>query len=414
MAVGRTGMIAALDVGTTKVCCFVARAEADGLRVVGTGCQLSRGVRAGAIVDMEAAEAAIRGAVDAAERMADETVREVFVNVSGGRPASNAVAVEVPINGHEVSRRDVIRVVEQGRMRADPGDRAVIHAIPVGYTIDGDRGIRDPRGMYGERLGVTTHVVTAAAGATRNLRVCVERCHLDIAGLVVSPYASALATLVEDEKELGATFLDMGGGTTSIAVFHDGHFIYTDSVPVGGCHITSDIAQGLSTPLAHAERMKTLFGSAIASPSDERELIDVPLVGESAAEDANHIPRSLLNGIVRPRVEEILELVRGRLEAVGLDRRVGRRLVLAGGASQLQGMRELAARVLDKQVRTGRPAAMAGLATAAAGPAFAVCAGLLRYAAEPRDEAAGTAPWMAAKEPGGRFARVGKWLLSNF
>jgi cell division protein FtsA len=413
MAVGRPGVFAALDVGSTKVACFVARNEASGMRVIGIGHQISQGVRGGAVVNMEAAEQAIRAAVDTAERMAGETIRDVYVNLTCGHPTSHTVGVEVALAGHEIGERDIRRVLEQGAARSEPGERQVIHSIPVGYTIDGNRGIRDPRGMFGERLGVDMHVVTAASGPVRNLRLAVERCHLGIAGLAVSPYVAGLSTLVEDEIDLGVTFLEMGGGATSIAVFYDGSLVFTDSVPVGGVHVTNDIARGLSTPVAKAERLKNLYGSAIPSPSDEAEMLDVPLVGENDPESANHIPRSLLVGIIQPRIEEIFEMVRGRLEQAGLDKAFGKRLVLSGGASQLQGVRELAARILDKQVRIGRPLRIAGLADATGGPAFSTSAGLLVWAAQDRP-AAGEITATQHEETGSRFARLGRWFMSNF
>lgn len=410
----RHGLIAALDVGSNKICCFIARAEDDGRpRVIGIGHQLSRGVRGGAIVDMEAAESAILTAVHAAEQMASETIQDVIVNVSGGYPASQTVGVEVTIAGHEVGDGDLRRVLQHGQPMDGNGERQLIHSIPVGYTIDGSRGIRDPRGMYGERLGVDIHLVTASAGAVRNLATCVARCHLDIRGLVVSPFASGLATLVEDEMDLGVTVIDMGGGTTTIAVFFDGNVVFTDSVPIGGAHVTSDIARGLSTPIVHAERMKTLYASCIASPADEREVIAVPQVGEDESDQISNVPRSILVGIVQPRLEETFELVRARLEASGFDKIAGRRVVLAGGASQLSGVRELAALVLDKQVRMGRPIRVAGLAEATAGPAFATCAGLLNYAlhAEAEQPRPGRAQ---AEEPNGLIGRLGHWFRENF
>ena len=352
----RKGLIAALDIGSSKICCLIAKVEESGrAAVVGIGHQLSRGVKSGAIIDMDEAEMAVLTAVHAAEKMSAETIDEVVVNLSGGYPASQTVGVEVAIAGHEVGDSDLRRVLEHGRGIDVGPDRQVIHSIPVGYTIDGNRGIRDPRGMYGDRLGVSMHIVTAAAGAARNIATCVNRCHLEVSALVVSPYASGLATLVEDEKDLGVTVIDMGGGTTSIAVFFDGQVVFTDSVAIGGNHVTSDIARGLSTPLAHAERMKTLYGSALTSPSDERELINVPQIGEDGSGTSNQVAKSILVGIIQPRLEETFELVRARLEASGFDKLAGRRVVLTGGAAQLTGARELAQLVLDKQVRMGRP-----------------------------------------------------------
>jgi cell division protein FtsA len=228
---------------------------------------------------------------------------------------------------------------------------------------------------------------------------------------VVPAYAAGLACLVEDEMDLGACAIDMGGGTTSFAVFFDGHCVFVDQIGVGGAHVTNDIARGLSTPLAHAERIKTLHGSCIGSASDERELVDVPLVGEEEQTQANHVPKSILTGIVAPRLEETFELVRSRLEASGFDKIAGRRVVLTGGASQLQGVRELAATILDKQVRMGKPAHLLGLADQTGGPAFSACAGLVFHAH--RNGAESLRPEAAAPPSAGVFGRFGMWLRDN-
>ena len=410
----RNGLIAALDIGSSKVCCLIAKVEDSGRpTVVGIGHQLSRGVKSGAMVDMDEAEMAILTAVHAAEKMSTETIDEMVVNLSGGYPASQTVGVEVAIAGHEVGDTDLRRVLEHGRAIEVGSDRQVVHSIPVGYSIDGNRGVRDPRGMYGDRLGVTMHIVTAAAGAARNIATCVNRCHLEVSALVVSPYASGLATLVEDEKELGVTIIDMGGGTTGMAVFFDGQVVFTDAVAIGGNHVTSDIARGLSTPLAHAERMKTLYGSALSSPSDERELINVPQIGEVGSGQSNQIAKSILVGIIQPRLEETFELVRARLEASGFDKLAGRRVVLTGGAAQLTGARELAQLVLDKQVRMGRPIRIAGLAESTAGPAFSTVSGLIAYAI--RREAQSRSPARPERvQSHGLLDRVGGWLRENF
>ena len=409
----RSGLIAALDVGTTKVCCFIARAQDDGsLRVQGIGHQVSRGMRNGAVVDMEEAETAVRATVDAAEQMAQERIRQVVVNLSGGQPHSSSVRVEVPLNAHAAGDADIRRMIEHGRHNAHIGERILIHTVPVGFTIDGNEEIRDPRGMFGDRLGVELHLVTAAPGPVRNLTTVINRCHLDIETRVVSGYASGLACLVEDEKDLGVTCIDMGGGTTTIAVFLRGQLVHTDTIPVGGHHVTNDIARGLSTPLAHAERMKTLYGSALTSASDDREILKVPLVGEDEDGQANQVPRSMLVQIVQPRLEETFELVRSHLEASGFDKLAGRRVVLTGGASQLQGVRDLAGMVLDKQVRLGRPVGLQGLAEATGGPAFATCAGLLRYGF--LNQADASAAVARSEEPNGKLGRLGQWLKKNF
>ena len=407
--------IAALDVGSSKVCCFIAQRQDDGgARITGIGHQIARGIRGGAVVDMEELEHSIRAAVDAAEEMANLRIKSVLVNVSGGQPASANVKVEVALNGHAINEADLRRMLEHGRAHHDSPDRELLHAIPVDYTIDGNEGIRDPRGMYGERLGVAIHVIGALTGPVRNLNTVINRCHLDVDQRVVSPFAAGLACLVEDEKELGVTCIDLGGGTTSFAVFMSGQLVHTDLLPIGGQHVTSDIARGLSTPVTQAERLKTLYGSALPSPSDDREMLKVPLVGEDDNGSGNQIPRSLLNQIIQPRIEETLELVRSRLEESGFDKAVGRRVVLTGGGSQMQGVRDLASGILDKQVRLGRPMGFQGLPEAVGGPAFSVCAGLIRFATTHRVATRGRKGSTEEGDDESRWGQIGRWLKSNF
>src|ERR1700675_1466664 len=219
-------------------------------------------------------------AVHAAEEMAGETIGRAVVNLSGGYAASRIVKAEIGVGRREITDSDMRQVLERGYLMREAPDRQVIHSIPVGFSIDDSRGILDPRGMVGERLGVNMNIVTAATSSVRNRTAAIGRSHLEVEALVVSPYAAGLACLVADEMDLGVTVIDMGGGTTTIGVFFGGNLVFTDSVPVGGGHVTNDIARGLSTPIAHAELMKTLYGSAISSLSDEREMISVPQVGE--------------------------------------------------------------------------------------------------------------------------------------
>src|SRR3954449_3662174 len=384
----RGSLVAALDVGTTKICCFIARVEAQP-RIVGIGHQLARGMRGGAIIDFDAAGHSIRSAVHAAEEMASETIERVVANLSGGYASPRILKTEVDLGRREVGDGDMQQVLERGYAMRDAVDRQVIHSIPVGFSVDDSRGIRDPRGMVGERLGVNMHIVTATKASVRNHAAVIGRSHLEVEALVVSPYAAGLACLVNDEIGLGVTVIDMGGGTTTIGVFFDGNLIFADYVPVGGMHVTNDIARGLSTGVAHAERMKTLFGTAISASTDEREMIAVPQIGEEDEGHVNHVPKSLLVGIIAPRIEETFELVRNRLEASGFDKVAGRRVVLTGGACQLHGAREFAGLILDKQVRIGRPQRVAGLAEATNGPAFATTAGLLHFALSERAEVSG-------------------------
>jgi cell division protein FtsA len=409
----RGALVSALDIGSTKVCCFIARVEDEKPRVLGIGHQISRGVRNGTIIDLEAASTSVLNAVHAAEQMAGETIGRVVANLSGGFSASRIVRAEIDITAREIGDADMRRVLEHGYLLREPGDRQVIHSVPVGFSVDDSRGIRDPRGMLGARLGVNMHVVTASAASVRNHTAAIGRSHLEVEALVVSPYASGLSCLVEDEIGLGVTVIDMGGGTTTIGVFFDGNLIFADYVPVGGAHVTNDIARGLSSSIADAERMKTLFGSAISSSTDEREMIAVPQIGEEDDGHVNHVPKSLLVGIIAPRIEETFELVRNRLEASGFDKIAGRRVVLTGGACQLHGAREFAGLILDKQVRIGRPQRVTGLAEATGGPAFATTSGLLHFALSEQAEVTGARRRPEASRRG-VFGRLGHWLKENF
>jgi len=376
----RTAPFGVLDVGSTKITCLIGRVEGDGqLRVLGFGMRQSRGVRAGGITDLDAAEHAVRGAVGDAETMADHRLRAVTVNLTCGKPESRLFYVEWPVGGRAVTEADVRRIVQEGRSRAFVEGRETIHTLPLGFAVDETLGVGDPRGLHCETLAAQLHVVDAASTALRNLETTVLRCELYIAELVSAPMAAGLSALVEDERQLGATVIDMGGGTTGIAVFSEGHLLHTAQLPVGGSHVTNDLARLLSTSVADAERLKTVYGNAESSPDDEREILSVPLVGEEDHEFAK-IPRSQLVNAIRPRLEETFELVRAQLESAGLARKAGTRVVLAGGASQLVGVQEMAGRILDRQVRLGRPLPLRGLSDDVSGPGCATAAGLLNWA----------------------------------
>jgi cell division protein FtsA len=410
----RSSTIAALDVGTTKVACLIATmGEGDEFHISGVGHHRSKGLRSGQVVNLDEAEASVRAALDAAEQMSNARIDRVFLNMSCGTPQSTRVDVELAVSGHQIRDTDVRRVLDHGSAQFDGNDRELIHCIPTGYSIDGGAGILDPRGMYGDKLGVNIHLVTAAVGPSRNLTSVIDRCDLDIEDRVVSPYAAGLACLVDDEKDLGVTLIDMGGGTTSIAVFLESQVVHVDTLPVGGNHVTGDIAKGLSTPVAKAERLKTVYGSVMQSPGDARELLKVPLVGEDDEESANEVPKSMLVQIIQARVEETFELVRSHLEASGFGKIAGRRVVLTGGASQLEGVRDLAELVLDKQVRLGRPKLIRGLPESLSGPAFATSVGLLRYGLREHVSKPDYAAVAAAKNKR-NFGRIGQWLRENF
>ncbi|MCT4656460.1 MAG: cell division protein FtsA [Cohaesibacter sp.] len=422
----RSSIITILDVGSSKVCCIIARLTprpaGEALRyrthhvqVLGFGLHQARGMKSGVIVDLEQAENSIRLAVDAAERQADITVESLIVNVSCGRLSSDTLSATVSLNGHEVDDADIRRVLHAGSEHLLTVDRSVVHSMPIGYSLDGGKGIRDPRGMLGDELAVDMHVVTAQSAPLRNLELCINRCHLEVEMMVATPYASGLSCLVDDEAELGVACVDLGGGTTTISIFVDGQFVHSDAIAIGGNHVTMDLARGLSTRLADAERIKTLHGSALLSLSDDLDLVAVPPVGDDDRDLLNQVPAAALTRIIRPRVEEILELVRDRLEASGFSAHVGRRLVLTGGGSQLTGMPETARRILGRNVRLGRPLGVAGLPEVAKGPAFATAVGLLIY---PQVSQIEQFERLAVKPrltgTNGYFSRVGQWLKESF
>ncbi|GGF61843.1 cell division protein FtsA [Terasakiella brassicae] len=411
----RNGLIAALDIGTTKVSCFVARAHKDQeLEIVGLSHQIANGLRRGVIVDMEAAERSIRSAVHVAEEMADDTIDRVIVSLSGGQPKAQIKDVETNVPTAQIGNLDIQRLFTQARVQGQlPQDHVLLHTMPTDFTVNGEAGIRDPRGMVGERLSARMNLISANSSTVRNLKTCLERCHLDVEEEVISAYASGLGCLVTDEMNLGVCVVDMGGGTTDIAVFIEGNLIHVDSIPVGGIQVTNDISRGLNTPVAHAERMKTKFGSCLPAPSDDHEILRVPVLGEEDEAEGTTESRSTLVSIIQPRLEETFELVRERLENSGLDKVIGRQVVLTGGAAQLRGVPELASRILSKRIRIARPQRLKGLADATSGPEFSTCIGLLKHAHEKQGAWPLSSP-QAGPAPNHLFGKLGVWFKQNF
>jgi cell division protein FtsA len=421
---GSKSAITAIDVGSAKVCCLIAepvlskhsslientRTE---FKVLGFGHQASRGVRAGVVVNVSEAERAIRLAVDAAERMAGFTVAEVYTSVSGGRPQCQTYRGQTRILASDVTGVDAQRALAAAAKQVSPDNRIVLHATPVQFHVDDAHGVKQPLGMFGETLSADLNVVTVEPGALMNLGLAVGRCHLDVRGYVVAPYAGARSVLVDDERALGVTYLEMGGATTGIAAFQGGNLVFADVLPVGGQHITNDIASGLSTPIAHAERLKTLYGAAMPTISDESEYVAVALLGERGLDDVHKVPRSMLTGIIRPRIEEILELVRDRLAGSPVAKLAAGRIVVGGGASQLPGVREVAGRILGGLVRIGMPRSYPGMPEEGRQAAFSVACGLVEQALNPDQHVA-----MPASPAGGQgtayLARVGQWIRESF
>lgn len=420
------GLIAALDLGASKIGCFIMRPDgarqADrSIRVAGVGYVQSRGVRAGAIIDMEAASQAIAQAVERAEAMANVSIQGVRVSIPGAGCASHRVSAQVSLGLKPISDLDLNRAIASALAQVRFPNRRAIHLLPVSWSVDEQAGVRDPRGLNGRSLGLELLVVTVDENVFNNIVQCVSQAHLEVHAIVSAPLAAAVAALEEDEKELGCICIDMGASSTTLAVFMGGTLIHVDCLNVGGGHVTADIARGLSTTLAGAERLKTLHGSAIASSNEDRETVEAPPRGDDRGGAPIVVPRSILKGIIAPRVEEIFELLREKIKASGVHIEPGAGIVLTGGASQLAGVRELAIRVFDRPVRLGKPMRTPHLGDAASGPAFAATAGvILRTLYGPRDVvpvrkimSAKIGPRDAPSGSGNLFVRAIDWLKAN-
>ena len=374
----RAPVVASLDLGQTKVACFIMTPEgvrhADRtIRVAGVGHVQSRGVRGSSIVDMDEAAAAIGQAVERAERAAGAPVSGVVVTTAIGQMQGHRVKTRVSLGSQPIGDADLARAIASGLDQLRFPNRRPIHVLPIGWSVDGARGL-------------DLMVVSMSEGVFASLSHCIELAHLDLQGVAAAPVVSSLAALEEDEMELGAACIDMGGGSTSAAVWGGGALLHVESLGVGGDHVTSDIARGLSTSRAGAERLKTLHGSAMASANEDRETLEAPPRGEDPSAGPVYVPRAMLKTVIAPRVEETLEMIRDRLRSSGAGLDPGMGVVLTGGASQLNGVRELAVRVFDRPVRLGRPQRAPHLADAASGPAFCAASGvLLRAAYGPRE-----------------------------
>ncbi|MBM3614095.1 MAG: cell division protein FtsA [Alphaproteobacteria bacterium] len=423
------GVVAILDVGTSKIACLVLSfdgsdpdADLDGVgpmagqagfKVIGAATTRSRGVRFGEITVMNETERAIRTAVQAAQKMANVRVDHVVACFSGAEPRSYGLAGEWELQDSVVSEQDVASVLAACDVPPLGEGREVLHAQPVNFALDHRTGLGDPRGQIGNRLACDMHLLSVDADVIQNLLYCIKRCDLELAGIASSSYVSGISSLVEDEQELGAACIDMGGGATGISIFMKKHMIYADAVRMGGDHVTSDISKGLLVPMAVAERIKTKHGGVHATGMDDREMIEIGGDSGDWEKDRRQVSRTELIGIMRPRVEEILEEVRARLDVAGFDTLPSQQIVLTGGASQIPGLDGLASRILGSRVRMGCPLRVQGLPQAATGPAFSSAVGLCLFAAHPQDE------WWdfdipAERYPARSIKRAFRWFKDNW
>ena len=422
----RTALVASLDIGTSKIACMIARLKpcppSDAFRgrthaveLIGYSQIQSRGMKGGAVVDLAECEQAVRQAVALAERMAKVRVESVLLSVSGGRPMGQLIEAASDIRGGAVTPGDVSRITSAGMRHATGAGRTVLHALPVSYALDGVKGIRDPRGMVARQFGVDMNVVTTDATVARNLMLVVERCHINVEAMAASPYVASLSVLTDDEADLGAAVVEIGAGTTTIAVYSGGRFVHASGFAVGGHHVTMDLARGLSACIADAERIKTLYGTVLTGGSDARELMSVPSAGDNDRDVPQIVSRATIANIVRHRVEEIFEMVRDRLADSPFAAEPKARIVLSGGASQLTGVPELATQILGRPVRVGRPLGFGRLPPEAKTASFAVPTGLLvypQYAHLEHVEPRHTRQLKTGTD--GYFGKVGRWLREGF
>lgn len=376
----RTEHIVGLDIGTTKVCAVVGEVDEEGdVQIAGVGLVPSSGIRKGIVVDLDATTRAIEEAVDRAERMAGMKVEALYASVSGEHIAStnSRGVVAISRGDHEISAPDVERVIDAARMAALPAsDREIVHLLPRGFVVDGHDGVRNPVGMYGARLEVEAHIVTGTSTVLANLMKCVQRAGFEVEEVVLEPLASAEAALTAPERELGVVVADIGGGTTSLGIFANGGLCHTAVLPIGGHHVTSDIAVGLRTPVAEAEKLKIRFGAATPAEASEGELIEVFNVGDR---EPRILPRRVLCEIIEPRLQEITNLLRLQIRRSGYAHVIPAGVVLTGGTALLRGITHFTSEKLELPARTGMPEQVGGLTDAVSSPIYATAVGLVLY-----------------------------------
>ncbi len=379
----KDNIVVGLDVGTTKVCAIVGEETEEGMEIIGMGTHPSKGLRKGVVINIESTVQSIKKAMEEAELMAGCEINRVYAGISGGHiRAFNSHGV-IAVKDAEITKNDVERVIEAAQAVAIPPDREVIHVIPQEYIIADQEGIQEPLGMNGIRLEVKVHIVTAAVTSAQNIVKCANKAGLDVADIALQQIASSEAVLSHDEKELGVALVDIGGGTTDIAIFHGGTIKYTTVISLGGNQVTGDIAVGLRTPQSEAEKIKKKFGCAMTALASEEETIEVPSVG---GHKPRTVSRHILGEIIEPRMEEIFDLVWREMMKSGYDRYISSGIVITGGTASMEGMVELAEQVFNLPVRRGIPRGITGLVDVVSSPMYATGVGLVIYGAGHSEE----------------------------
>ena len=372
----KANIIVGLDIGTTKTCAVVGELTDQGIDIIGIGSSPSEGLRRGVVVNIDSTVEAIKKAVEEAEKISGNQIRSVYVGIAGGHiKGQNSLGI-IAVKEREVDEEDVQRAVEASKAIAIPLDREILHTLPQSYIVDDQDGIRDPIGMSGVRLEAKVHIVTGASASIQNIAKSVSRVGLDIEEIVLEQLASSEAVLSSDEKDLGVAMLDIGGGTTDIAVFSEGSIKHTAVLPVGGNYVTSDIATGLRTPAGEAEKLKIKYGCAYSPLIPKDEAIEVPSVG---GREPREVSRQILGRIIEPRMEEILSLAQKEIVRSGYEELMAAGVVLTGGASIMEGAPELAEQVFNLPVRRGQPTGIGGLTDIVNSPMYATGVGLVLY-----------------------------------
>jgi cell division protein FtsA len=402
-------VVVGLDVGTSKVVALVGELAADGsVEVIGLGSQPSRGLKKGVVVNIESTVQSIQRAVEEAELMAGCEINAVYAGIAGSHVRSLNSHGVVAIRDREVVQSDVEHVIEAAKAVAIPADQRILHVLPQEFIIDGQEGIRDPIGMSGVRLEAKVHIVTGADSAAQNIIKCVRRCGLTVEDVVLEQLASSFAVLTDDEKELGVCIVDIGGGTTDIAVFSGGAIRHTAVIPIAGDQVTNDIAVSMRTPTQYAEDIKIRYACALSQLANPDESIEVPSVGDRPA---RRLARQTLAEVVEPRYEELFNLIREELRRSGFEEIIAAGVVLTGGSARMEGAIDLAEEIFHVPVRLGIPQQGSGLTDAVRNPIYSTAVGLLLYAA---DHAHHSGDGARTKNAGGAVARMKRWFQGNF
>jgi cell division protein FtsA len=403
-------VIVGLDIGTSKVVALVGEITADGaIEVIGLGSQPSRGLKKGVVVNIESTVQSIQRAVEEAELMADCEINAVYAGIAGSHVRSLNSHGVVAIRDREVTHGDVEHVIDAAKAVAIPADQRILHVLPQEFIIDGQEGIRDPIEMSGVRLEAKVHIVTGADSAAQNIIKCVQRCGLVVEDVVLEQLASSFAVLTDDEKELGVCLVDVGGGTTDIAVFGNGAIRHTAVIPIAGDQVTNDIAVSMRTPTQYAEDIKIRYACALSQLANPDESIEVPSVGDRPA---RRLARQTLAEIVEPRYEELFNLIREELRRSGFEEMIAAGIVLTGGSARMEGAIELAEEIFHVPVRLGLPGHVKGLSDVVRNPIYSTGVGLLLYARENSAAASGAAA--LGGNVAGVFERMKSWFKGNF